>query len=294
LNRRAPLIASIPLGGSDRLPVFGSEKGYKHEPIGTAMSRQDIHTPEEWAEILKKQADYTKTYRHTLYEKVDIQTKKKILDVGCGTGAVTEDIASLTDGYITGIDIDDLKLEYAKSLISDRIHVMLADVLQLPFRDETFDLVVFSVVLTHIHQQQKAVNEMTRVTCKDGIVLATMEPDYAGILNYPESEADLILRESFEDIGVEMYTGRKLRYFFGKAGLKTEIGLFSDYSNILNEDGEKQVESFLKYFEKTEKRLVDYGWTSQQVEEYKQERLELIKNNLLFSFCPCFYAIGRK
>ncbi|KYK32311.1 MAG: methyltransferase domain-containing protein [Theionarchaea archaeon] len=257
------------------------------------MSRQDIHTPEEWAKILKEQADYTQEYRHNLYEKVDIKTKKNILDIGCGTGAVTTDIASLTDGYITGIDIDDKKLEYAKPLISDRITLMRADVLQLPFKDNTFDLVVFNIVLTHILEQQKAVTEMVRVTQKNGIVLATMEPDYAGMLHYPESEADSILRTSFEEIGVEMHTGRKLRYLFGKAGLKTEIGMFTDYFDY-DEDTEKQVKRFLEYFGKTEKVLSENGWNNQQIQEYKQERLELIRNDLTFSFCPCFYAIGRK
>lgn len=258
------------------------------------MSRQDIHSPEEWAEILKKQADFTKEYRHNLYKKIDIKTKKTILDVGCGTGAVTEDIALLTDGHITGIDVDDKKLEYAKSLLSDRVDLMIADVLQLPFKDCTFDLVVFSIVLTHIHQQQEAVTEMARVTKKGGIVLATMEPDYAGILSYPETKADPVFQKAFEETGVEMQTGRKLRYFFSKAGLETEIGIYTDILDRFNEDSEKQVEQFLENFGRTEKLLSENGWTDQQIEEFKQEQLELVKNNLTFSFCPCFYAIGRK
>ena len=257
------------------------------------MSRQDIHTPEEWVKILKDQADYTKKYRYNLYEKVGIKDKKNILDIGCGTGAVTKDIAALTDGYVTGIDVDDKKLEYAKLLISDRVTLMRADVIQLPFKDNSFDLVVFNIVLTHIHEQQKAVAEMVRVTQKNGIVLASMEPDYAGMLSYPESEADSILQTSFEEIGVEMHTGRKLRYLFGKAGLKTEVGMFTDYFNS-EEDTEKRVKRFLEYFGKTEKILSENGWNNQQIQEYKQEKLELIRNDLIFSFCPCFYAIGRK
>ncbi|MBU7029279.1 MAG: class I SAM-dependent methyltransferase, partial [Theionarchaea archaeon] len=156
------------------------------------MSRQDIHTPDEWARILKKQAEYTKEYRYALYKKVDMQTRKNILDVGCGTGAVTEDIAALTEGRITGIDIDDRKLEYAKKELPGHVNLMVADVLNLPFKDNTFDLVAFSIVLTHIREQQKAVTEMTRVTQKNGIVLATMEPDYAGRVTYPEHEADQV------------------------------------------------------------------------------------------------------
>jgi len=258
------------------------------------MSRQDIHTPDEWARILKKQAEYTKEYRYALYKKVDMQTRKNILDVGCGTGAVTEDIAALTEGRITGIDIDDRKLEYAKKELPGHVNLMVADVLNLPFKDNTFDLVAFSIVLTHIREQQKAVTEMTRVTQKNGIVLATMEPDYAGRVTYPEHEADQVFAKFLEEIGVEMQTGRKLKYFFGKAGLKTEIGVYTDIFDFINEDGKKQAKRFSENFGRTEELLVKNGWTSQKIQDYKQEMLELIENDLTFSFCPCFYAIGRK
>lgn len=260
----------------------------------STISRQDIHTPEEWAEILKKQADATKEHRHNLYQKIDIKAKKTILDVGCGTGAVTADIASLTEGRITGIDVDDKKLAYAIEAVPEHVDLLIADVLTLPFKDDTFDLVTFSVVLTHIRPQQQAVNEMARVTKKGGIVLASIEPDYAGILSYPETTADPIFREFFEEIGVEMKTGRKLRYLFGKAGLKTEVGLCSGLLEPPKEDSEKQVEQYLERFDKTKQPLVKHGWTDQQIEEHKQEMIGLIRNELIFSFCPCFYAIGRK
>ncbi len=258
------------------------------------MSRQEIHTPDEWARILKNQAEYTREYRHALYKKVDIQTKKNILDVGCGTGAVTEDIAALAEGRITGIDIDSKKLTYAKNNLPDHVSLMVADVLNLPFKDNTFDLVAFSIVLTHIHEQQKAVTEMARVTQENGIVLATMEPDYEGMVTYPEREADHIFVKFLEEMGVEMQTGRKLKYFFGKAGLKTEIGVYTGILDFINEDSTKQAERFSENFGSTEALLVKNGWTSQKIQDYKYEMLELIENDLTFSFCPCFYAIGRK
>ena len=258
------------------------------------MSKQDIHTPERWAEILKRQADNTREFRFNLYRKVDIQSKKNILDIGCGTGVITADIASLTEGEVTGIDIDDKKLEYAKGEVPDRVNLMIADVLHLPFRDCTFDLVVFSIVLTHIHEQQEAVNEMARVTQENGVVLATLEPDYAGMLSYPVSKAEPVFEKFMKESGIEMYTGRKLLYFFRKAGLKTEIGLFDSLSYYEKHDSETRVEEFLKTFERTEKLLRSDGWTDQEIEDHKQSELDLIKNDLAFSFCPCFYAIGRK
>lgn len=258
------------------------------------MSRQDLHTTEEWIDILKEQADYTKEYRHNLYKKVGIKNKREILDVGCGTGVITADIALLTKGHVTGIDIDDKKLEYAESVVPDNVNLAIADALELPFEGRTFDLIVFHVVLMHIRDQQKALNEMVRVTKKDGIVLAALEPDYAGELCYPENKARLSLLKHTEEMGVDLYAGRKLKYLFRKAGLKTEIGICDISLDFVNRDTEEKLKDFSKHFPSSKKLLLTIGWTEPQIEKYKQEMLEMIQNDIGFSFIPAFYAIGRK
>ena len=256
---------------------------------------EDLFTTEEWVRLLKEQADITREYRHSLYEKVDIKNKKRILDVGCGTGTITADIASLTDGCITGIDIDGKKLEQATPCMSDpRITLVEGDALQLPFKDSAFDLVVSNVVLVHVKDQQKAVDEMARVTCKNGIVLAALEPDYAGGLCYPESDVHSLSLQYLKKMHVDVTTGRKLKYLFRKAGLKTEIGQYTNSLDVTNKDSGEQIEEFLKEFWSTKKVLLKIGWTEQQIEEYKQEEIELLRENLIFSFLPAFYAIGRK
>lgn len=254
---------------------------------------EELHTTEEWVKILKRQEEYTREYRHNLYKKIDVKTKKNILDIGCGTGAITADIASLTDGQITGVDIDDKKLNYAKTA-TPAINFMAADVVQLPFRDETFDLVVVNVVLIHITEQQKAVKEMARVVQKGGIVLAALEPDYAGTLHYPENEVHCATLKYMEEKGVNLTTGRRLKFLFRKAGLQTEIGVCAVTLDFVNKTSEEQLKDFCEQFGETEKFLSKIGWTEQQIKEYKQESCELIENDLAFSFIPAFYAIGRK
>lgn len=147
---------------------------------------------EDWIRKLKQQAEDSMEYRHVLYEKVDLKNKKNILDVGCGTGAVTLDIAQSTNGQVTGIDIDSEKLEEARKVLYNipNIKLMEADVLDLPFEDETFDLVLFNVVLIYIKDQQKGMSEMARVIKKGGYVMATLEPDYASYISYPEDITD--------------------------------------------------------------------------------------------------------
>jgi ubiquinone/menaquinone biosynthesis C-methylase UbiE len=174
------------------------------------------------------------------------------------------------------------------------VDLLRADVLELPFKDSTFDLVVFSVVLPYIKDQQKAVNEMARVTQKGGIVLATGEPDYSGALYYPENRAFLPFLKYHEDMGFDICTGRKLKYLFRKAGLKPEIGVCDCMLHFVNMDEQEQLKDYLDHFLEDKHILLKVGWTETQIEDYKQESIDLIQNGLSFFFVPAFYAIGRK
>jgi ubiquinone/menaquinone biosynthesis C-methylase UbiE len=259
------------------------------------VSPYDPLAPDEWARFLKKQAEHTKEERHDLYEKVELKERKKILEVGCGTGAITTDIASLTTGHITAIDINKGRFEKARSAASSLpcVTFAMADVMGLPFKDDTFDLVVSSVVLLYVKDKQRAVNEMARVTQKNGAVLATMEPDHSGWLNYPENRLAPLFMKDLEEMGADTRMGRKLKYLFSKSGLKTEIGI-SAYWSDMNQESDELLRDFLDRFWIFERIFRRNGWTDNEIEEYKQEQITLIREEVWFSFLPVFYAIGRK
>ena len=253
-------------------------------------------TTSDWIKKLKQQAEDSREYRHRLYEKVNLRNKKKILDVGCGTGAVTLDIAGLNDGEVIGIDIDSEKLKEAERTLSSvpNIRLMEADVLDMPFEDETFDLVVFNIVLIHVKDQQKAISEMVRVTKTGGFVLACLEPDYLGIIGYPDDPARALMLKSLEKIGADLSTGRKLKYLFNSAGLKTEVGIDTESEFIFPTNDQERLKHFEQEFWILEKSFKQHGWAEEQILKYKSEQAELIKSGLSFRFSPCFYAIGEK
>lgn len=258
------------------------------------MSKKREWTINDWVRTLREQAEYFKEYRHALYEKVNLKSKKKILDIGCGTGVITKDIALRTDGYVTGIDVDGEKLVHARQLVRDipRITLVKADCQQLPFADDTFDLVVFCLVLMYVNDKQKAVTEMVRVAKKGGTILATMEPDYASTVHYPENSALPLFFKNMEEFGADLYMGRKLRYIFGKAGLKTEIGIHMWNFDFMKNG--KELDLFLKQFWIFERTLSRNGWTPHQISTYKRQQIQLIEDGLSFSFMPVYYAIGTK
>ena len=259
---------------------------------------EDIEwTTEDWVKKLKQQAMDSREYRHKLYQHVDLTNCERVLDVGCGTGAITMDIAEHTKGDVIGIDIDDAKLEESMKSLSHlrNLSFQKADVQSLPFEDGTFDLVVFNIVLIYIPDKQRALDEMARVTRPGGYVLATMEPDYASKIDYPEDNPITpLMWRSLEGIGADLKTGRRLRSFFNTAGLKTTVGMDATDDFLLPHDNETNLQRFEEEFWVLEKLLKSDDWSDDQIEDYREEMTERIGNGTLFSLIPGFYAFGKK
>jgi len=98
-----------------------------------------------------------------------------ILDAGCGTGVFTLDILSLGSKVI-GIDISlPMLVQAGKKLKGFPFPMVLADVLNLPFPENSFDKVVSMTTLEFIEDGKGAVEELFRVTKKGGyIVVGTL------------------------------------------------------------------------------------------------------------------------
>ena len=258
--------------------------------------RANEWTTEDWKRKLDQQARDSMRYRRRRYEAAGLKGKERVLDIGCGTGAVTLDITRQTDGEVVGIDIDRGKLRVARETLVDAPGVGLAqaDATHLPFGNGTFDLVVFNLVLIYVADQQAAVDEMARVTRSGGHVLATMEPDYAGIISYPEDPFMPLMRENLESIGADLFTGRKLKTLFTRAGLETEVGIETEDDFVFQKDDGRRLELFLEQFWVFEKVFQSKGWTREHIESYKEGQAEMMRKGLSLTFMPAFYAIGRK
>jgi demethylmenaquinone methyltransferase/2-methoxy-6-polyprenyl-1,4-benzoquinol methylase len=98
----------------------------------------------------------------------------RILDVGCGTGDLSLEFANL--GPVTGCDFSHNMLRIGKAKAGRyhqgrrKIHMLEADGLALPFRDDTFDIVVSAFVLRNLADPRKGLDEMRRVLRPGGIL----------------------------------------------------------------------------------------------------------------------------
>ncbi|WP_328751642.1 class I SAM-dependent methyltransferase [Streptomyces sp. NBC_00285] len=151
----------------------------------------------------------------------------KILDIGCGPGTITADLAALVpDGHVTAVDRAPGILEQARATAAERgltnVDFAVADVHALDFPDDTFCVVHAHQVLQHVGDPVQALREMKRVTKRGGYI-AVRESDYAAMTWYPASEGlddwlDLYQRVARAN-GGEPDAGRRLKSWALRAGL---------------------------------------------------------------------------
>ncbi len=106
-------------------------------------------------------------------------SKKKVLDVGCGTGGVMQMLNEL-GAECEGVDVSEKALEYCRK---KNLKVVQGDGIKLPYADNTFDLVISSDVLEHIEKDFEAVAEVKRVLKPGGVIIATV-PAHQRLFSY--------------------------------------------------------------------------------------------------------------
>ena len=194
-------------------PVHGSVKVTGH-PLSIA----------EWDRQFTRQAAWTQAMRSQLYRRVDLLRAERVLDVGCGTGVVTEELASRTRGQVIAVDIDPAMIAAAQSR-GGRAEYRVGDARRLDFPDRYFDLVACHFLLMWVDDPARAVREMARVIRPGGAVLVCGEPDYGGRVDWPDLPIGQWQAEALQRQGADPFVGRKLRALLHQAGLDAEAGV---------------------------------------------------------------------
>ena len=114
-----------------------------------------------------------------------------LLDVGCGPGTITMDLADAVgrDGHVTALERTADALALARTEADRRgtrnVSFTVANVQALDLPDHAFDVVHAHQVLQHVDDPVLALREMRRV-CRPGGIVAVRDSDYAGFTWYPE------------------------------------------------------------------------------------------------------------
>jgi len=101
----------------------------------------------------------------TFQQHFNLTSYSSVLDVGCGKGFMMHDIAELIPGItVKGIDISEYAIE--KSIIDMKPHVQVANAKELPFEDNSFDVVISINTVHNLKEDEcgKALQEIERIS----------------------------------------------------------------------------------------------------------------------------------
>ncbi|MEB3979830.1 class I SAM-dependent methyltransferase [Mycobacterium sp. 663a-19] len=112
-----------------------------------------------------------------------------VLDIGCGPGTITADLAArVAPGRVMAVDQSAGVLDVARAEVERRglsnVSFATADMHNLDFADDTFDVVHAHQVLQHVADPVAALREARRV-CRPGGTVAARDADYAGFIWFP-------------------------------------------------------------------------------------------------------------
>jgi SAM-dependent methyltransferase len=172
----------------------------------------------DWHARFSQQADWTRELRAYAFDKAGLKRAGRILEVGCGTGALLVELP--TRAAVHGLDLE------PACLVEACIHapgsaLVCGNAQSLPYPVGSFDITFCHFLLLWVHDPLQALCEMRRVTRPGGYVMALAEPDYSRRVDQPE-----ILRplgrwqaESLRRQGADPDLGQRLASLFAEAGM---------------------------------------------------------------------------
>lgn len=171
-----------------------------------------------------RQASWTKNIRAHLYRRLGAGAVQNALDVGCGGGLLTAELSETVRDAAVGCDIDPGMIAAARECFAD-LSFETSGPVKLPFPAQSFDLVCCHFVLMWAADPVALLTEMKRVTRPQGALAALAEPDWGGYLSWPDQGLNDLLCVALAAEGADPLAGRKLRDWFGQAGLEAEVGI---------------------------------------------------------------------
>jgi ubiquinone/menaquinone biosynthesis C-methylase UbiE len=157
-----------------------------------------------------------------------IKPGSRVLDVGCGTGVVSRNLAWIVGpkGGVVGVDPSRVLVQAARRLarrdgLSRQVRYEVGDGAHLRFRDGSFDAAVAVTVLLHVPDSEAVLKEMIRVT-RPGGVIGVQDQDFGTLaLNHPDRA---LTRRILDGVAQKMYadpwSGRTLPGMLRRLGLR--------------------------------------------------------------------------
>ncbi len=150
--------------------------------------------------------------RQLLVHMCDPHPGEQVLDVGCGTGRYLQWLAEM-GLEVTGVDSSPEMVRAARARLAgsgEEGAVFLADGADLPFADDSFDLVTAITVLEFVEHPDKLIAEMLRVSC-DRIFLGVLNRNSRYYLQQRLRRGRILSKARFYSVGEVLTLLREAR-----------------------------------------------------------------------------------
>jgi ubiquinone/menaquinone biosynthesis C-methylase UbiE len=237
-----------------------------------------------WHARYLQQAAWTSDLRSYIFEKAGLAHAKRILEVGCGSGAILGDIPKSPVARF-GLDLDSAMLGECR-VNAPEVFLACADGHHLPYPDHAFDIAYCHYLLLWVKDPLQVVKEMTRVSRH---VIAFAEPDYSRRVDEPAGLKMLgeLQTESLRRQGANPSFGSMLAEIFFQAGIKIEeTGEIQGKDSARFSNGQDDEWAVIE----SDLRRVLSGEEIQKIKMLDEEARRLGKRIL---HVPTFFAWGR-
>ena len=202
---------------------YGQESQWRDTATADAVRARDLAARLERRAKAKDEV----TARDAYLGLLDITVGEHVLDVGCGSGAVTREIAKRvgSGGLAIGVDPSLALLAVARELAQEsgfgnHVQFREGNALRLPFPDCSFDVVVCVTVLSHVPGGEAAIPELVRVLRSGGrLGVFDLDTDMTTFTHPDRALTRRVVAAASDATAVNGWLARQLPLLFQRAGL---------------------------------------------------------------------------
>ena len=259
------------------------------------MDKEDyiLGTSDEEIERLKFQHELWQPDIEQLWEKAKIEPGQAILDLGCGPGFGSIDLAEQVgpNGTVKAIDASEKYLQFLREQIASRglkqVSVQQADIHQLPLPDGSIDIVFVRWVLCFVEKPEQVIAEVARVLRPGGRLVVVDYFNYQAVNIFPKRESFTQLFEAYYqsliDQGGTYDIGHILPGIICRQGL--ELDSLTPISKI-GRPGSPFWEWFILFTESFLPKLVEAGYFNETERDRLLRDLEEVAKQPEAFFSP--------
>ena len=234
---------------------------------------------------------------------LNITSKDKVLDAGCGAGIVS---LFLKKNYkmhsLESCDFSDIRLKQAEKYLNDNnagdnVSYFQCDLEKIPKNDHSYDKIVCRFVYEYLPNPLKVTQELHRL-CKPGGVVRLIDLDgvVANLHTNNNELRDMLLhltKKAYDDHHLDFYAGRKLFAHMKNAGFK-DVSYQVRTMPFHGDDLLKEVENYSERFKFARSLLESVFGSPKMAQKFIDSYLSELENKDSLLFYNNFIVTGTK